>query len=642
MTDKVYGLINNKIHGTAVNRYVGKPGDIFYDPAIGDLRLSDGITPGGLSANGGNEPQIWVAQADSTYAYSNAQAICYDSNGNIFSLMYQGPYTEANSVASIAKFSPEGNVIWTKDLKTGTSINPWSLAVDHQDNVYIIVQQQNNEIWNNTVVKMSGETGSITWQVDIQDSQYSNNMQALPVYSEGFIGVAVIGTAYNGNDRDFFVGFIAEDGTNYGVSNFGDAWNQSAYGAAVNPNGDIVIAGITQSSGPNYMEVIKLSYGGIAWQNSYTVDESYNLFAADVAWSSYDSTWVVAGTHDLQNGGQGLVTAKLYDYDGSVTWAHEIANGCTNIASSIATDADGYIYISGSTYSGKNIQNGAPGLWRILGAYDSEGNKVWQKYFRGSESSWVIDNNWWNETGSTGKAIAVYGGNMAIAAISANWVDNNIQTEVGLISQFPKFGIDQSIGFYELRQSFLTDSPINLGYNGTSFEWNQSSATLVASTTVESVKSAMTYYVNHAGSSLNKLINGGKSVILGADGQTSFPGEVVDPVGNVRSIPRRAVIDGNDHDLTLVDNGQFLYGANGTIYVPTNANTQLPVGYTVTIITNENNNLRVYSMDSNITRILAPGVGYTNGYSIPSTSMATLIKVDVDTWYLSGYGVSQD
>ena len=634
---KVYSLFNYKVHGTPVERYIGKYGDIFYNPDVGELRLSDGVTPGGVSPSDGSEPQIWVAEADSTYNVSNTQAIGYDSDGNLFSLMYQGPYTGSNTVASIAKFSPIGNIIWTKDLKTGTSVNPWSLAVDHQNNLYVIVQQSNSGVYNNTVVKMNGQDGTIIWQYDIQNTQNSNNMQALPVFADGFTGVAVIGTEYNSGTNNFFLGLITEDGSSYEVTDLGNGWNESAYGAAVNVNGDIVIAGITQSSGPLYMEVVKLSIGdGTSWQNSYTVDENYDLQATDITWSSYDNTWVVVGTHSAANNIQGMVVAKLSDTDGSCIWAHEVSNGCVNISSSVASDANGNVYITGSTFSGKTIQNGAPGIWRVIGAYDVNGNKIWQKYFLGNDSSWVVDNNWWNGIGYTGKVIAVYNNYMAIGALSANWVGEDITTQVGIVTQFPTLGADQSIGFYELRQSFLSDSPISLEVNGIEYSFTESASTLVASTTMTSSTSNLTYYVNHAGNTLNKLINGGQSVILGPDGVTSFPGDVVDPIGNVRSIPKSSVINDVSYSLLPTDNGQFLYGANSTIVIPTEDDTVIDVGFTATIVSNETGNLYISTSNSSVVRILVPGLAYATSYTMAPASMATLLKVDLNTWYLSG------
>lgn len=53
--------------------YVGETGTIFYDESIGDLRLSDGVTPGGhlvyapdlyLEIDGGNASTNYIAEIE--------------------------------------------------------------------------------------------------------------------------------------------------------------------------------------------------------------------------------------------------------------------------------------------------------------------------------------------------------------------------------------------------------------------------------------------------------------------------------------------------------------------------------------------------------------------------------------------------
>lgn len=47
MTNKVYRVFLDKLGGTDPTQFVGDKGEIFYDPLVGALRISDGVTPGG-------------------------------------------------------------------------------------------------------------------------------------------------------------------------------------------------------------------------------------------------------------------------------------------------------------------------------------------------------------------------------------------------------------------------------------------------------------------------------------------------------------------------------------------------------------------------------------------------------------------
>jgi hypothetical protein len=48
MTNITNKFLLEKIGGTDASSYIGKLGEVFYDPSVGNLRKSDGVTPGGL------------------------------------------------------------------------------------------------------------------------------------------------------------------------------------------------------------------------------------------------------------------------------------------------------------------------------------------------------------------------------------------------------------------------------------------------------------------------------------------------------------------------------------------------------------------------------------------------------------------
>jgi hypothetical protein len=53
-----------------IDQFVGDEGTIFYDPAVGDLFLSDGVTPGGRSLGTGSSG-IQVLELDGGDASTN-------------------------------------------------------------------------------------------------------------------------------------------------------------------------------------------------------------------------------------------------------------------------------------------------------------------------------------------------------------------------------------------------------------------------------------------------------------------------------------------------------------------------------------------------------------------------------------------
>lgn len=111
-----------------------------------------------------------------------------------------------------------------------------------------------------------------------------------------------------------------------------------------------------------------------------------------------------------------------------------------------------------------------------------------------------------------------------------------------------------------------------------------------------------------------------------------------------KDIPQHTMDINAGYTLELSDRGKQIYNTNygPSISIPTNDVTQFPIGSTITIITNESDTGYVSAVDYETTRIIVPGLGYTdNGYILPAPCMAVLIKVGTDLWYLSGYGIIQ-
>jgi hypothetical protein len=105
----------------------------------------------------------------------------------------------------------------------------------------------------------------------------------------------------------------------------------------------------------------------------------------------------------------------------------------------------------------------------------------------------------------------------------------------------------------------------------------------------------------------------------------------------------------NDYTLTLADNGKHIFhpGNGYYIYVPANEELALPIGYTVTLITKDDGNLNIEATtytdineNSYNAQIVGVGLDQQSRYwSMPQRSIATLIKVESNLWYLSGPGL---
>lgn len=146
--------------------------------------------------------------------------------------------------------------------------------------------------------------------------------------------------------------------------------------------------------------------------------------------------------------------------------------------------------------------------------------------------------------------------------------------------------------------------------------------------------------------------NSGKQNKFDFDIQGNFRlppgGEVKDHEDtSYRDIPRSAVVSQQEYYLSLADKGKFVYGEDAWIVVPTDAEVNFPIGTTITLITQEESEYNfgyyVNSYNEGDVTIIVPGLPIvTTGYDVPLASIATLIKVDVNKWFLSGAGVTLD
>lgn len=116
-----------------------------------------------------------------------------------------------------------------------------------------------------------------------------------------------------------------------------------------------------------------------------------------------------------------------------------------------------------------------------------------------------------------------------------------------------------------------------------------------------------------------------------SDGTTAFS------IGYL-NIPQNA--QSGNYTLALTDNGKHVYSTNSgsqTITIPTNASVAFPKGAALTIV---NNGTTAITISTTSITLYQAGTTNTGNRTIATKGVATLLKVDTDTWFVSGSGVS--
>ena len=107
-------------------------------------------------------------------------------------------------------------------------------------------------------------------------------------------------------------------------------------------------------------------------------------------------------------------------------------------------------------------------------------------------------------------------------------------------------------------------------------------------------------------------------------------------------IPQNYQPSNNDYYLQLSDIGKHIYKDDSNdygVYIPTNKRVPFPIGTAITVVSG-NSRTYFYIDDSNITKLWGAGFDdYSTGFFIPNNSMATLLKIGIDKWMVSGAGL---
>jgi hypothetical protein len=106
---------------------------------------------------------------------------------------------------------------------------------------------------------------------------------------------------------------------------------------------------------------------------------------------------------------------------------------------------------------------------------------------------------------------------------------------------------------------------------------------------------------------------------------------------SAQMIPQKKITNGADHRLSLEDMGRHIYvtDSDTRIAVPYHQDNPLPIGFTVVIVNNSGGTISIDG-DGGGLDIVVPGVQTASYWDLASPGMATLIKVEESTWFMSG------
>jgi Beta-propeller repeat len=300
--------------------------------------------------------------------------ITYDQEGNLYVVGFVGGDMEGQTSINmwdmfITKVDPFGTRLWTKVWGTSGFDYSYGVAVDSQENVYLLGTAQggiNGEspIGNGDVVLIKlNPGGTVLWTRMEGTSEFENGTEIAidsndNIYITGHTQGDLHGNVNAGNYDVFIIKYDVLGNRGW-TTQFGSSGIDYSHGIVVDGTGSIYVAGYTAGplngitgNGGNDIFTVKLnSSGTVVWTRLWGTNQDET--ATSLAMDSTNSMLYVSGSSPgsmgatANQGGTDAVVIKV-DFNGIQQWIASWGSSGSDSASSVAVATSG-LYVIGST-----------------------------------------------------------------------------------------------------------------------------------------------------------------------------------------------------------------------------------------------------------------------------------------------------
>ena len=325
----------------------------------------------------------------------------------------------------------------------------------------------------------------------------------------------------------------------------------------------------------------------------------------------------------------------------------------------LAIDENDNLYVNGHAYVYGDIPNqgpntvagkyvsidGAEGL--VTWKFDSDGNKLFERNL--VAGTYYLNNSYYQPFGST---IDVSNGRMSLVGYTP-YADGYYDA---VIADLPADGAGTgTIGDYYVYQNSETNidqfneffNPARDNLIGRPF--TPQTRSHIFTVTNYNTETSLTIYVDRQVKTFPAYDNKGGAItsvasITFEDGTTQSTTAQDIPQSNLQWT------NYGDYTIQLQDRGRHIYNNdsnNRRYYVPPDRLVDFPIGSVITFVSTDGE-LYIYSWSNNEAIIYGAGQSgqYVNGFgyywTLPAWGIATLLKVDANTWMLSGTGITKN
>jgi len=350
--------------------------------------------------------QLWTRQFG-TALEDIGEGIAIDSSDHVLvagttSGSLEGEANPGGPAVFVTKYATDTSRVWTRVFGSSSADTGRAVARDGADNVYVVGDTLGT--FFDGIVADGSLNGFLTKFNSGGTRQWTNligtaaSERAHGVATDSNNNVYVVGETTgaldgepNTGDWDAFVMKFNSSGTRLWTRLLGSAGSDTAYGLAIDGNGNVYVTGATDgvlgidpSPGDAVVNfdafvakyapdgtrlwVTQLGTSCTEWSNSIALGAGGNLYVAG-------KIYQCAFPGNAASGGYDAFVAYL-DGSGTVAWVRQFGTSDHDSANSVATDSTGNAYVTGflgSLYFNEDNEGHAI----FLAKYDTAGNQAW-------------------------------------------------------------------------------------------------------------------------------------------------------------------------------------------------------------------------------------------------------------------------
>ena len=357
--------------------------------------------------------------------------------------------------AFIAKFNPDGSKVWTRLLGASTfgALESPKVTIGIDSSIYIAGSTSNISNLDGQTVTGSRDAfiakfssdGNKLWTkvLGAADNAVVRGLTTAPdgyIYMTGFTSDSLDGQTRNGG-LDAFISKFNSDGSKFWTRLIGSSDTDIAFGITAARDSSIYISGYTWGSIQSTREDVFIakiySDGTKAWTRQlgsagFRDDTAYDI-EVDEKGSVYVAGYTEGDLDDQANNGQADAFVTKYDSSGNKIWTRLLGSSSSDHAYSIAIGRDNDIFLTGWTAGnlGDIVNNGSTDAFLTkLNLPDTSAPSI----------SIASDNQ------------SLYIGNSAVVSIklskpSTNFIASDIAVQGGFLSNFQGSGTVYTVTF---------------------------------------------------------------------------------------------------------------------------------------------------------------------------------------------------